>query len=68
MIMAVLAIVAARCNALENIFILLMSFNPTKFPSLYAIAHSPFALVKRFMLGILIIWELIAALISLIKK
>ncbi|MGV9171865.1 MAG: hypothetical protein ACOC44_06820 [Promethearchaeia archaeon] len=68
MIAAFLALIAPSCDALENMFILLMLENPTRFPDFYALAHSSFALIKWILLGALIIWALIALIISLIKK
>lgn len=68
MSMAILAIFAAGFDAIENIFILLMVSDPVGFPSFFALAHSTFALVKWIILMSLIIWAILAVVISLLKK
>ena len=65
---AILGIVAACCDAIENAFILMMLSDPTGFPDIWAIIHSCFALVKYILLVICIAWAIIAALTLLIKK
>lgn len=42
----IIAIIAPICDAIENIFILLMLSDPLGFPDFWAISHSWFALVK----------------------
>lgn len=67
-LIAVFGIIAAVCDGIENIFILLMLTNPLTFPNIWAISHSIFALIKWILLFIAITWIIIAGIISLIKK
>ena len=45
-ILALTGIAAAFCDAIENIFILIMIADPTGFPAIIAISHSVFAAIK----------------------
>ncbi len=47
-----LAIIAPICDAIENIFILLMLTDPLGFPDIWAITHSCFALIKYIIMFI----------------
>jgi hypothetical protein len=50
-ITAISGIIAAFCDAGENLFILLMTFDTSGFPNPYAIVHSSFAACKFALLG-----------------
>jgi hypothetical protein len=65
---AIFGILAAICDSIENIFILLMLTDPLGFPNEWAIIHSCFALVKFGLMGIIIIWVLLASILLLIRK
>lgn len=65
---AIFGVIAACCDATENVFILLMLTDPQGFPDAWAIAHSCFALVKYLLMGILFIWIILAVLNLLIKR
>ncbi|MFX0024074.1 MAG: hypothetical protein ACFE9S_17230 [Candidatus Hermodarchaeota archaeon] len=47
-----LTIIAPLCDAIENIFILLMLTDPLGFPDIWAITHSCFALIKYIVMFI----------------
>ncbi|MFX1567121.1 MAG: hypothetical protein ACFFCV_02000 [Promethearchaeota archaeon] len=47
-----LALIAPLCDAIENIFILLMLTDPLGFPDIWAITHSIFALIKFIIMFI----------------
>jgi len=66
-IIAISGVIAACCDAIENVFILLMLTDPVGFPDYWAITHSVFALVKWILLIIVIIWVILFLFISLIK-
>ncbi|MHA2394057.1 MAG: hypothetical protein ACXAEX_19150 [Promethearchaeota archaeon] len=65
--MAICGVVAACCDAIENIFILAMLRDPTGFPNFLAISHSIFALIKWILLFIGIILTAIFGIISISK-
>ncbi|MFX1259583.1 MAG: hypothetical protein ACFFAN_17145, partial [Promethearchaeota archaeon] len=65
---AIMGVVGAICDGIENAFILAMLSNPSSFPNIWAIAHSCFALVKYILLFICIGWAIVATLSLLIKK
>ena len=65
---AIFGVIAACCDATENVFILLILSDPQGFPDAWAIANSCFALVKFILMGIIIIWIFLAVLTLLIKK
>ncbi|MFX1395271.1 MAG: hypothetical protein ACFFAH_17150, partial [Promethearchaeota archaeon] len=67
-IIAIIGVIAACCDAIENVFILLMLTDPTGFPDIWAIIHSCFALIKWLLLFICIGWAIVAAITLLIKK
>ncbi|MFX1556165.1 MAG: hypothetical protein ACFFC9_02835 [Promethearchaeota archaeon] len=59
-IMVFLALIAPLCDAIENIFILLMLSDPLNFPDVWAIIHSCFALIKYIIMFIGFGWIFIA--------
>ncbi len=61
---AILGIVAAGLDAMENLFILLTLANPTGFPDWWAVAHSCFALPKWIILVVALGWA-VAAVVTL---
>ncbi len=66
---AVLGILAASFDGIENIFIFLMLSDPSGFPDIWAIAHSCFALVKLIIYFLIFtIWTISAVLARLVKK
>ena len=67
-ISAIFGVISACCDATENVFILLMLTDPQGFPDAWAITHSYFALVKFTLMGLIIIWIILAALTLLIRK
>ena len=67
-VIAFSGVIAACCDAIENIFILLMLTDPLGFPDYWAISHSVFALVKWILLFIIIIWIAVFGILSLFKK
>ncbi len=60
-----LTIIAPSCDAIENIFILLLLSDPLEFPNIWAIIHSFFALIKYIIMFIGFGW-IAAALIKLV--
>jgi len=62
------AIIMITCDAMENVFILMMLSNPSNFPDIWAIAHSTFALVKWIILFTAIIYALISLIIKIFKR
>ncbi len=67
-VMGIAAIIAALCDAIENIFILSMLTDPVGFPNYWAIFHSIFALIKWTLLFSVIIWNSIFGIASIIKR
>nr|MDO8085167.1 hypothetical protein [Candidatus Sigynarchaeum springense] len=63
---AVLGPVAACCDAVENVFILLTLTDPAWFPAWWATAHSAFAAVKWTILLVAIGWAAAATLYYLL--
>ncbi len=61
-IIAVVGIITAILDGLENAFILLTLTNPLGFPDWWTVAHSCFALVKYICLFSSIIWAILAAI------
>ncbi|MFW9928339.1 MAG: hypothetical protein ACFFD1_03020 [Candidatus Thorarchaeota archaeon] len=59
-----MGILAALCDATENIFIITMTLNPTSFPSWLAIFHSSFATLKFLFMFLTIVWLLFSFLIN----
>ena len=62
-IIGLAGILAACCDAIEDVFILLMVSNPIGFPDIYAVIHSCFASVKFAILGIFLIWVLLTVFV-----
>ncbi|MFX1274023.1 MAG: hypothetical protein ACFFBP_08415 [Promethearchaeota archaeon] len=67
-IVALLGIISACCDAIENIFILAMLIDPVGFPDIWAIVHSIFALIKYILLLSSILWIIIGYITSKLKK
>ena len=65
---AIFGLISACCDAIENVFILLMLTDPQGFPDLWAITHSCFALIKFILIGFFLIWVILAGITLLIKK
>ncbi len=59
-IIALMGFIAAGCDAVENVFILLMATAPMTFPGWWAVAHSSFALPKWIILIMAIGWAVAA--------
>jgi len=55
-------------DALENIFIILMTFNPSTFPNIFAIIHSIFALFKYTTTVVFYGWILGAIFYLLVQR
>ncbi|MFX1500976.1 MAG: hypothetical protein ACFFDH_08450 [Promethearchaeota archaeon] len=69
LIMIPLTIFAPACDAIENIFILLILADPLEFPDIWAIIHSFFALIKYILIFIGFGWICIALIkLVLIRK
>ncbi|HEY0088752.1 MAG TPA: hypothetical protein VGB37_07910, partial [Candidatus Lokiarchaeia archaeon] len=68
LLVAIFGPIAACCDAMENVFILLMLSDPQGFPNVWAITHSWFALVKFILIGILFTWIIIALIALLVRK
>jgi hypothetical protein len=67
-IIAISGVIAASCDAIENIFILMMLTDPLAFPDYWAVTHSIFALIKWILLMIVISWIVLLGIISLFKR
>ena len=68
-IVAVLGILAACFDGIENAFIFLMLSDPSGFPDIWAIAHSCFALVKLIIYFLIFtIWTISAVITIAVKK
>ena len=65
LVLVPLALIAPLCDAIENVFILLMLTDPLGFPDIWALTHSFFALIKFIIMFIGFGW-LGVALIKLI--
>ena len=55
-ILVIITIIAPCCDAIENVFILLMLTNPLGFPDIWALIHSFFALVKFILIFLGFSW------------
>ena len=67
-IMGLGGLIAGCCDAIENIFIILMATKPKDFPNIYAIIHSIFASIKFALLGIFIIWLVLILTMIIYRK
>lgn len=67
-LITILGICSACCDALENVFLLLMASNPSGFPTWLAIPHSTFALAKFTLMYIVFGWILLISLSRLFVK
>jgi hypothetical protein len=63
-----LALIAPLCDAIENIFILLMLTDPLGFPDIWAITHSIFALIKFIIMFFGFGWLGIAVIKLIINR
>ena len=55
---------SAICDGIENIFLFLMTFNPTSFPSWFAITHSLFASLKFMMMYATFGWLILSIILN----
>ncbi|HEY0088803.1 MAG TPA: hypothetical protein VGB37_08165 [Candidatus Lokiarchaeia archaeon] len=62
------SLIMITCDAIENLFILMMLSDPSNFPDIWAIAHSTFALVKWIIILTAIIYALISLIIKIFKR
>lgn len=67
-VIAILGIISACCDALENIFLLLMASDPAGFPIWLGIPHSSFAFAKFTLMYIVFGWILIISFSRLFVK
>ena len=67
-IMGLGGLTAGCCDAIENMFIILMATRPNDFPDIYAILHSIFASIKFTLLGIFIIWVALIMMLIFYRK
>ena len=65
---AILGIVSACCDAIENVFLLLMASNPAGFPTWLGIPHSCFAFTKFTLMYSVFGWITITTLSKLMVK
>jgi len=66
--MAVIGVLSAICDAIENIFLLSMTINPVGFPDWLAIAHSTFALVKFILMYLTVGWLILSFILNRIPS
>ncbi|MFX0065673.1 MAG: hypothetical protein ACFFC7_26160 [Candidatus Hermodarchaeota archaeon] len=62
-LIAITGIIAACCDGIENIFLLMMASNPVNFPNYLAILHSCFALFKFILLYISMGWIILTVIL-----
>lgn len=67
LLIAILGVIGAICDVIENILIIMMTTNPQGFPDSWAVAHSWFATVKFILWGIQDVW-IICADVKLFKN
>ncbi|MCK4239639.1 MAG: hypothetical protein KAX33_10980 [Candidatus Lokiarchaeota archaeon] len=67
-LIAILGIIAASLDAIENGFILAMLTDPLGFPDIWAVSHSLVSLMKWILLFFTIGWAISASLTCVIKK
>lgn len=68
LIIALIGILAASCDGIENLFILLMLEDPFGFPNIIAIIHSVFALIKYICFIFVLGYIIVAGIIRLIRR
>lgn len=68
LLIAVMGVIAACCDGIENVFILAMLTAPSGFPNYWAISHSVFAIIKWILLFSAITWVMISGIFSLFRK
>jgi hypothetical protein len=66
--MAGIGVLSAICDAVENIFLFSMAFNPVGFPNWLAIAHSTFALVKFILMYLTVGWLILSFVLNKIPS
>ncbi|MFX1259929.1 MAG: hypothetical protein ACFFAN_18930 [Promethearchaeota archaeon] len=66
-LIAILGVIGAICDIIENSLIIMMTTDPQCFPDIWAIAHSWFAVIKFTLWGIQAHW-IIWADVKLLKK
>ena len=66
--MALGAVIAAICDGIENIFILIMIADISGFPNVLALLFSTFALIKWILLFTSMIWMILMGFFILYKK
>ena len=64
----ILGVISACCDALENLFLLLMVSNPVDFPMWLAIPHSSFAIIKFALIYVVFGWLVIISLSRLFVR
>lgn len=67
-IIAILGILSACCDGMENVFLLSMALDPVGFPAWLAIPHSSFALAKFTLMYLVFGWILATGIARLIMK
>jgi len=67
-VIVILGIISACCDALENVFLLLMASDPTGFPLWLGIPHSSFAFAKFTLMYIVFGWIVIISFARLFVK
>ena len=65
---SIFGITAACCDAIENIFLLMMASNPANFPNWWAIGHSCFALAKFIQMYIAVGGIILIALVMVLSR
>ena len=63
-----IGVLSAICDAVENVFLLLMTANPVGFPNWLAIAHSTFALLKFILMYLTIGWLILSFVLNKIPS
>ncbi|MFX0205291.1 MAG: hypothetical protein ACFFDT_04850, partial [Candidatus Hodarchaeota archaeon] len=62
--MAGIGVLCATCDAIENLFLLSMTTNPSGFPNWLAIAHSTFALIKFILMYLTVGWLILSFILN----
>lgn len=66
--MGIVGIISACCDAIENLFLLLMASDPADFPIWLAIPHSSFAVTKFLLMYIVFGWLVIISISRLFVR
>ena len=67
-IIAWIGVFSAICDAVENVFLFSMTFNPVGFPNWLAIAHSTFALLKFILMYLTMGWLILSFVLNKIPS